>query len=219
MHQMPGSEDSGSRAAHVMVPHRWRSARILEAVWQVNEHLVSALSDLARLGSVSTVIVRQNSECLRRLDAAGCKRAARIPVLLLDLHFQSADWWRIAAGLNGGGYPAASSDSSLPADLAAELTRETLIVSWLAVRDTPQSANLLIGMSDAVASLLGELTVQQIDRVAVRKSQELRIRWQSNPEFWQRLLAAGQSGSAEELCETHLFGLQLLGGELISGSS
>src|SRR5688572_17132314 len=135
---MTGSEDSRSRSAHVMVPHRWRSARILEAVCQVNEHLVSALSDLARLGSVSTGVVRQNSDTLLRLDVAACKRAARIPVLLLDLHFQSADWWRISAGSNGASYPASA--SSLPVDLAAELTRETLIVSWLAVRESPQTA-------------------------------------------------------------------------------
>ena len=213
---MPGSKDTHSRSVHVMAPHRWRSARILEAVCQVNEHLVSALIELARRENVSTAIVRQNTDALRRLDVDGCKRAARIPVLLLDLHFQNADWWRNAAGLNGDAFPATRGATSLPIELAAELTRETLIVGWLAVREAAQSANLLLGMSDAVASLLGPLSPQQLDRVAARKSHELRIRWQSNSEFWQRLLAAGQSGNAEDLCDTHLFALQLLGGELMS---
>ena len=199
-----------------MAPHRWRSARILEAVCQVNEHLVSALSELARHETVSTAVVAQNRDALRQMEAASCKRAARIPVLLLDLHFHSADWWHTAVGLNGGTYPATAGASSLPVDLAAELTRETLIVGWLAVRETPQSANLLFGMSGAVADLLGALSAQQLDRVAVRKSHELQVRWQHNQEFWQRLLAAGRSGNAEELCETHLFGLQLLGGEVMS---
>ena len=213
---MPSSDDSRSRLGHGLVPHRWRSARVLEAVCDINEHRVSALTELARHGKVSIDIVRPNAEALRHLEVDGCKRAARIPVLLLDLHFQSADWWRNAVEFNDAISSAVTSATSLPVDLAAELTRETLIVGWLAVRDTPQSVNLLFGMSDAVANLLGKLSVQQIDRIAARRSRELRIRWQSNPEFWQRLIAAGYSGDAEDLCETHLFGLQLLGGELMA---
>ena len=213
---MPASDDSRSRSGYALVPHRWRSAHVLEAVCEVNEHLVSALTDLARNVDASMDIVRQNAEALRRLNLDGCKRAARIPVLLLDLHFQNADWWRNAIQFNGGVSPATTGASKMPADLASELTRETLIVAWLAVRETPQSANLLFGMSDAVASLLVGLSARQLSRVAAERSHELGIRWQGNLEFWQRLLAAGQSGSVEDLCETHLLGLQLLGGDLMT---
>lgn len=213
---MPGSEDSRSRSAHVMAPHTWKSARILESVCQVNEHLVSALIEMARHGNVSTVVVRQNVDALRRMDSAACKRAARIPVILLDLHFQREDWWRSAGRLNGEYRATAPVASSFPADYAAELTRESLIVAWLAVQRARRSANLLFGMSDAVANILGELTPQQLNRIAERSSHELHIRWQSKPEFWRKLLLAGQSGSASDLCEVHLYGLQLLGGDLMS---
>ena len=98
---MPVSQDSRSRSVHGMAPHRWRSARILEAVCQINEHLVSALTELARHGDVSATIVAENVKVLCHLDVAACKRAARIPILLLDLHFQSEDWWRDAVRLNG----------------------------------------------------------------------------------------------------------------------
>ena len=211
---MSGSEDSRSRSAHVMAPHRWRSARILEAVCEVNEHLVSALIEMARLGSVSNVVVAQNADALRHLDAAACKRVARMPVLLLDLHFQGEDWWRNAACANGE--YRASGASALPANYAAELTRESLVVAWLAVQHARQGASLLFGMSDSVAGLLGELTPAQISRVADRSSHELRIRWQMKPDFWRKLLAAGQCANAVDLCEVHLLGLQLLGGELMS---
>lgn len=213
---MPVSQDSRSRSVHGMAPHRWRSARILEAVCQVNEHLVSALIELARFGRVSTAVVAQNADVLRRLDVAACNRASRMPVLLLDLHFQSESWWRNAVRANGEHRATAASASSLPAAYAAELARESLIVAWLAVHHAPQSATLLFGMSNEVATLLGELTPQQLNRVAERSGHELRIRWQSRPDFWRRLLAAGQTGNAVDLCEVHLLGLQLLGGELMS---
>lgn len=215
---MPGSEDSRSRSAHVMAPHTWQSARLLESVFQVNEHLISALIEMARHGCVSNVLVRQNADGLRRMDLAACKRAARIPVILLDLHFQRADWWRIVGRPNGEYRATAPVSSSLPTDYAAELARESLIVAWLAVQRARRSANLLFGMSDAVANLIGELTAQQLNRIAERSSHELRIRWQSRPEFWRKLIVAGQSGNANDLCEIHLFGLQLLGGELINVS-
>jgi hypothetical protein len=213
---MPRSEDSRSRSAHVMAPHRWRSARILEAVYEVNEHLVSVLIELARLGSVSNVVVTQNADALRHLDVAACKRVARMPVLLLDLHFQGEDWWRNATRANGEYRASTIGPSALPANYAAELTRESLVVAWLAVQHARQGASLLFGMSDSVAGLLGELTPAQISRLADRSSHELRIRWQMKPDFWRQLLAAGQCANTVDLCEVHLLGLQLLGGELMS---
>jgi hypothetical protein len=213
---MPGSDDSRSQSAQIMAPHKWRSARILEAVCQVNEHLVSALSELSRHGSLSTPIVGKNLDVLRRLDVTACKRAARIPVLLLDLHFQHADWWRDVVRLNGELRATAGSASNLPATHAAELTRESLFVAWLAAQHARQSMSLLFGMSDAVATLIGALTPQQLSRIAERSSGELRIRWQTKPEFWKQLLTAGRSGSDVELCDVQLLGLQLLGGELMS---
>jgi hypothetical protein len=141
---------------------------------------------------------------------------ARIPVLLVDLNFQYADWWINVVRANGGRLAKPEIASGLPPICAAELTRECLVVAWLAAQHARQSMGMLFGMSDVVADLIGELTPQQINRIAERSSRELRIRWQTKPEFWTRLLRAGQSGSAVELCEVQLLGLQLLGGELMS---
>jgi hypothetical protein len=212
---MSGSEDSRPGSTHVMAPHRWRSARILEAVYQVNEHVVNALSELAKHGSISCPIVGQNVDALRRLDATACSRVARIPVLLVDLHFQCDVWWRVVTRPNGEYRANTPASSCLPATSAAELAREALIVAWLAVQHAPQNMSLLFGMSDAVAKLLGDLTPQQLNGVAERAGHELRIRWQTKPDFWMRLLAAGQSGNSSDLCEARLLGLQLLGGELM----
>jgi hypothetical protein len=215
---MTGSEESRSRSTNAMAPHRWRSARILESVCQVNEHLVSALIELAASGTASTLIVSQNADVLRRFDVSARRRVARIPVLLLDLHFQDGDWWSLAGRTSGDHRATRAVASDLPMHNAAELTRESLIVAWLAAQHARQSTTLLFGMSDAAANCLGELTPQQLNLVAERSSHELSIRWQSKPEFWRRLLVAGQSGSANDLCEAHLCGLQLLGGDLLTVS-
>jgi hypothetical protein len=199
-----------------MAPHTWRSARVLDAVCQINQHLVSVLIELSRHGDVSTAVVAQNVDTLRCLEVSACMRAARIPVLLLDLHFQDEEWWRNAARPSGEYRATTAGAAGLPTKFAAELTRESLIVAWLAVHQARRSASLLFGMSDSVASLLGELTPPALIQIAERSSHELRIRWHTKPDFWRRLLAAGQSGEAVELSEIHLLGLQLLGGELMS---
>lgn len=216
---MAVSEDSHGRSDRIMAPHKWGSAPILEAVCQVNEHLVSALSELARLKSPTTVVVARNADVLRCLDATACSRAARIPLLLLDLQFRKEDWWRNAASASGKYRARTSCASGLPENYAAELTRESLIVTWFAVRHAPQSASLLFGMSNAVAGLLGDLTPQQLSRVAERSSSELCIRWPDKVDFWRRLFVAAQRADVGELSEIHLLGLQLLGGELIAAPS
>lgn len=212
---MPGTEDRRSRLVQALAPHRWRGSRLLEAVCQINEHLVSALSELAHHESASVGLVRQNADLLRCFDTAACRRAASIPVLLVDLHFHDEDWWRRTVRTNASYQLGTRRSFSFPAGHAEELTRESLIVAWLSVQHARECAGLLFGMSAQVASVLAELTPRQLSRVAESSSHELRIRWQTTPTFWRKLLIAGQGGSAKDLCEVRLLGLQLLGGELL----
>lgn len=213
---MPGTEDSRSRLVQTLAPYRWRGSRILDAVCQINEHLVNALSELAHHESASVGLVRENADLLRCFDAAACRRAASIPVLLVDLHFHDDDWWRHTVRANSGYQFGARRSFSFPAGHAEELTRESLIVAWDSVQHARECAGLLFGMSSKVAGLLAELTPRQLSRVAESSSHELRIRWQTTPAFWRRLLIAGQGGSADDLSEVRLLGLQLLGGELLA---
>ncbi len=212
---MPGEEDSRSHSVQAISPFRWRGARILEAVCQVNEHLVSALTEIARHESASIELVRQNADTLRRFDPDACRRAARVPVLLVNLRFQDEQWWQHAANSDEALRSPSAQPTGFSTTYAPELTRESLILAWLAVQHCKESTRLLFGMSARVSALLAELTPRQINRLAEGCSQELRIRWQSNLVFWRKLFLAGQSGSAAELCEVRLLGLQLLGGELL----
>lgn len=212
---MPGTEDSRARPVQTLAPYRWRGARILEAVFQVNEHLVSALAEMARHESALAGVVRQNSDALRQFDAVACRRAARIPVLLVDLHFKNDAWWEHMVRTDfTAPYPEQS--LRLPAGHAAELTRESLIIAWLAVQHAEECAGLLFGMSAGVSAALATLTPRQLSRISERSSHELRIRWQSNRDFWRKLLNAGRSGIATDISEVHLLGLQLLGGDLMT---
>jgi hypothetical protein len=212
---MADTEDSRRRSAQTLAPHRWRGARILEAVFQINEHLVSALVEMASDESASAGVASQHSAALRQFDAAACKRAARIPVLLVDLHFGDDEWWEYIVQV---GFTARKPDHSmrLPAIHAAELTREALITAWLAVQHARECASLLFGMSAGVVDRLAAVTPRQLSRISERSSHELSIRWQSNREFWRKLLHAGRSGIAHDISEVHLLGLQLLGGDLMT---
>jgi hypothetical protein len=211
---MPGTEDRHSRAIQTLAPYRWRGSRILEAVCEVNEHLVSALTELARHENASVPIVRQNADVLRRLDPAACRRAASIPVLLVDLCFQDEQWWKHTVRAIGVSESSATS-FNFPSKYASEIAREALIVAWLAVQNSRVGANLLFGMSEQVADIFSELTPCQLGRAVERSTHAIRIRWQSRPDFWRMLIEAGNTGTAEELCEVQLLGLQLLGGDLM----
>lgn len=213
---MPGTEDSRSRLVQTLAPHPWRGSRILEAVCQINEHLVITLIELARHESASVGLVRQNADLLLRFDESACRRAASIPVLLVDLHFRDEVWWREAVRTGTSDNHFARRPSGFPASHAEELARESLIVAWLSVQHAPECTGLLFGMSAGVAGVLAELTPRQLSRVAERFSHELRIRWQSVPTFWRKLLIAGQGGNALDLSEARLLGLQMLGGEIMS---
>src|SRR5579862_8362694 len=90
MHEMNGLR----RAA--MAPNRWPGGRMLQTAHRLNERCLSLLAETARTGgaSVELRVMCDLRGLWAQVDARVCERAGRCPVLLLDLNFQRADWWR-----------------------------------------------------------------------------------------------------------------------------
>jgi|SRR5579872_4860843 len=197
----------------VALPSRhWRSASALHAVYELNEHVLDVLARLAAgaAKNLKLEIVSRYRDLWARLDATARQRAARSPVLLLDVHFKNEEWWRGALSPGGARLRSVPSSESFPSRWAAELLRQTLMLAWTTARADARAAIMMFGMSPGVAHQMAGLTPPIIGSLASHHRYELCPRWARAFEFWQMLLLAAQTDRGEVLYEMSLYSLQLL---------
>ena len=209
------------RAQPGLRPRAWRSASALTAVRQLNERVLEVFTKLAAEAPLGTTlqVVERHRDLLLELDASTRRRAAQVPVLLLDAQFQSQDWSRSAGSAQRTRMNGAAATDAFQPECAVELLRETLTLAWITARGDRYAARILFGMTPGVEKEIAALTAPMIDRIASCKSCDLRPRWEAHPWYWERLLLAAQASDDDMLRGIHLYSLQLLGGELIQHSS
>lgn len=150
------------------------------------------------------------------LNGAARKRAADMPFLLIELHFQDPHWWRVAQDPRPQRRQYGMRSPVFPGKLAGELTRETLMFAWSTVLLDRGAASILLGMAPAVRSIIADFGPQDVERIAARYSRHLQPRWQDLPSFWGKLLNAARADDADALYESRLHGVQMIGGELLT---
>lgn len=195
----------------------WKGAEALGRVHALNERCLELLTQLARADrpQISLAIVNQHRSLWRGLSATSRKRAACTPFLLVDLHFQDADWWRSAKDPRPSRRRKAVLHAAFTGKIAAELMRETLMLAWSTVAFDRGAASIMLGMTPAVSGIIAELGPQDVERIAGRHSAYLQPRWEDFPAFWGKLLAAAREGDEEALHEICLHGVQLIGSEML----
>lgn len=215
--QTPKDGSVSSANSATLLPPEWKGAHALKLVRQLNERCVDSLVQVAHSRQVTTgvEIVDQHRALWRKLDATARHRASAAVLLLMDVQFLNAEWWYWARGRQTSKFRRPSAPR-LPAKLANELMRETLILAWSTASTDPHTAGLLFGMSPAVAAIFGALGPHDIEQIAARHKHQLRLRWEEHPTFWRELLSAALRADDEALHEIHLYSLQLLGSELLS---
>jgi hypothetical protein len=199
---------------------KWTGAQTLDFVYALNERCLQVLGKLvtedgrAFLECETLERVTACQKLWLELDESARRRAANCPFLLIDMRFQDEKWWReIEEGANS---PDGSQDFRIfPAESARELSAETLTLAWHTARSDPRIASQVLGLAPSVVGTIASLGPREVQRVAVRHSQQLRPRWENNPAFWEQLLRTAVDGNATSLSEFHLHGLQLLGGDLL----
>lgn len=195
----------------------WKGAQALGQVHALNERCLELLTQLARTDrqQISLAIVNQHRSLWRGLSATARKRAACTPFLLVDLHFQDADWWRSAKDPRPSRRRKTVLHAAFTGKIAGELMRETLMLAWSTVAFDRGAASIMLGMTPAVSGIIAELGPQDVERIAGRHSAHLQPRWEDFPAFWGKLLVAAREGDEEALHEIRLHGVQLIGSAML----
>ena len=157
----------------------------------INAECLDLLMQLSReSGPAVSDFIAQLRPALRRVKASPRQIAARARLLLVDLEFANADWWRAVAALPGHHRRAAPSWlTPLPKGRAIKLARATLMLAWHLCHADAIAAEILMGLSKPVIEVLSRLDLQHIDVIGERQFTHLRPRWEERPSIWLELLA------------------------------
>ncbi|HET7198689.1 MAG TPA: hypothetical protein VFI86_08490, partial [Burkholderiales bacterium] len=202
-------DDAGGESARLS----WLRPETLESLTELNELSLTLLAEQAAApGSSAGPVLREVRSLWPGLDAAGRRRAAGCPYLLLDAGFADPERWRGPAGQVGEGTrPAGAPFFTVPGTV--EVLQLALTYAWHLARTQIAAARLLLGAPASCATLIGGCTLPQIHGLAERHAQWLRPRWAARPQMWRGLLLAAGSGEPRQLEEAHMHGLTLLAAE------
>jgi hypothetical protein len=196
---------------------RWTGAAAIALAHQLNEQCVELLCELAINSSSRELpqFVMQNRDQWRLIEVDARKRVAAFPFVIVDLRFKDVEsWQRAAEGQLMGATDFPLLSSAAP-KLFEDLILETLLFARQTAREDVNVAKAIFAMTSPVASPIVSLTLQQIRAVAARSTRLLRVRWDSNPEFWGDLLVACRGEDERAMAALRRQGKLLFCGELI----
>lgn len=215
----PPTEDGAPRKPHDPEhdPPRLSVASVVQSLAplrEVNDRCIEMLAVAARKEQAgSLMLVSHLKDVLLRTTPEIRARAAERPILLTDMKFTNAAWWRAAREHPARPAPLPSWRGCFPKPAAVGLARATLMLVWHSVRSSPESA-VLLGLLPEVAKLIADLSLTDIDSIVERRFQHVRPRWEDRPAAWRRLLMAAESADFRKTREFNLYSLQLVTGEL-----
>jgi hypothetical protein len=205
-------EVDGLRRAAI-TPNRWAGVRMLPTAHRLNERCFSLLAETVCAGGarIESHAMYGLREIWAQVDARACERAGRCPVLLLNLNLQGPECRKWVGGGNEIVSNVTGACGLFKMEHSIPLLREILMEAWSICRSVPHAATLIFGMESGVSSAIANLSVPELDQVAVANARYLRLRWEESRVFWQRLLLAAIGSDDEALGFVHLQCLQLLG--------
>lgn len=181
---------------------------------EINDRCIEMLALAARKEQPgSLILVSHLKDVLLRTTPEIRARAAERPILLTDMQFTNAAWWRAARAHPSRPAPLPSWRGSFPKPAAVGLARSTLMLAWHGLRSSPESA-VLLGLLPEVAQVIADLSLSDIDSIVERRFQHVRPRWEDRPAAWRHLLMAAESSDFRLNRDFNLYSLQLVTGEL-----
>lgn len=154
----------------------------------LNERCLELMVRLAKSEGIPIpAAVSSNRALWRGLDSSARQRAANHPVLLVDIAFADAAWWRWAA-YNRVAERKPSAPGFLPPRVASELMRETMTLAWIIAREDRGLATALCGMAPSVARIFCSFGPTDVDRLSTRYHRHVRLRFDEHPLYWRMYL-------------------------------
>ena len=188
----------------------------LTSLQEVNERCLELLVYAARADRVAPFsLVFPNRELLLEMTPELRKRAAMHAFLLLDFEFRNVDWWTAVRQFPEKQFRGTAWRNPFPRRSAIPLTRATLMLAWQAIRTGGEKARIVLGMSQRVAEIIGDLQLTELDRIADRRHRHLEPRWGDRPSVWRALLSAASAPEQPAAKRIDAYGLQLLTGDLV----
>lgn len=199
-----------------MYGRRWVGSALFETVRHLNGQCLNFLLQLSRTAEHSKqfACLRDHVPLWAEMDSEALVRAASCPVLLLDINFQSHEWWD--ASKSHIHQHAAGAIANPGFENAEPLMYDILTEAWTAVRSLPRAASLAFGMTPTVTAAIAGLRAADIHGLATAAIHEVRPRWESHPQFWKDLLTTARQKDTEAMTRMHLECLQLLGSGFVS---
>jgi len=194
---------------------KWRGRDSLELVYQLNERALKLLSGAITSNIGSWPVGAHHRDLWLALTPVAIERAARFPFVIVDIHFTDEHWWRSVAANRQDPVPVEATQEHWPKEVTVPLASEVLVFAWHSAKWDPRVARLTFGMLPGVVEAIAALTPQQLANIPPKHSGALALRWQGDPVFWPRLLAAVRDGDEASLADYYLHGKLLLSGALL----
>lgn len=205
-------------------PPRWRGAQSIGMVHRFNERCIELLCAVASSSTLGTTTpaVAENREHWISLELEARRRVAKMPFVILDARFRSADWWRRVAQSASGPFfnegarenPESHNASGLPPEASSKLMHEAMMFAWQLVSADQTTAIMSFGMFAPVAQIIAELTPKDIREIAIRDHSAITLRWADDVQLWREFLVAAKAGDDNRLAAVHLQVKLLLCGDL-----
>jgi hypothetical protein len=204
----------GKKPRTVLKACSWAGLPLLEVARRLNVRGVGLLTlRTAKEGIRQDYAAVYGEEQLwGQIDARALERMARCPMVLFDLQFDDLEWWLWAQRCLTGPVAMHEPATFFTREEAAPFVRELLTEAWTLARSQPRAAYLIFGMTPAVSRAIAELSLQDLDAIAVRNAPRLTPRWHECRPFWAKLLSAAVGTDDDALTAVHLHCVQLLGG-------
>ncbi|MBM0105798.1 hypothetical protein JM946_13740 [Steroidobacter sp. S1-65] len=165
--------------------HRAELRHLLGLIRALNCRGLELMAQLARSDAApAPPAISRNLALWRGLDRSARERAANQPVLLLDVRFSDAMWWRWACERRPLERKPGAQGYFSPR-VAAELMRETITLAWIIARADHGLASILCGMVPAVTRVVSSLDPAQIEQLADQHHRHLRLRFDDLPSYWR----------------------------------
>jgi hypothetical protein len=196
---------------------RWTGAPSIALAHGLNEQCVEVVCDLAATSSIEELprFILQNRDLWRLLEPDARKRVAAFPFVIVDLRFQDAESWQRALQGHLMNPIDSTHYNGIPASLFGDLLLEILLFARQAAREDVSVAKAVFAMTPSVATAIASLTLPQVRTITLGNTHRLRVRWDSDPEYWGDLLVACRGRDEPAMAALRRQGKLLFCGELI----